>query len=159
MGLETVTHISDLVVTNPTSADPKSEGDDHLRGIKTALKTDFPNITAPVTATAADLNKNTGGLNTKIVDIGDWNMSTTAILNTVAHGLTLSKIRTVTVLIRNDPDNNYTDFLADANSGTGDHYIAIDSTNITLSRADFFNDGNYVATSYNRGWVTIQYTD
>lgn len=56
MALETVTHISDLVVTNPTSTDPKSEGDNHLRNIKTALKTDFPNISGPVTKTHTQLN-------------------------------------------------------------------------------------------------------
>lgn len=56
MALESVTHISDLVVTNPTSTDPKSEGDNHLRNIKTALKTDFPNISGPVTKTHTQLN-------------------------------------------------------------------------------------------------------
>lgn len=56
MALETVTHISDLVVTNPTSTDPKSEGDNHLRNIKTALKTDFPNISGVVTKTHTQLN-------------------------------------------------------------------------------------------------------
>lgn len=56
MALETVTHISDLVVTNPTSTDPKSEGDNHLRNIKIALKTDLPNITGPITKTHTQLN-------------------------------------------------------------------------------------------------------
>lgn len=56
MGLESVTHISDLVVTNPLGSDPKSQGDDHLRNIKVALKTDLPNITGPVTATQDELN-------------------------------------------------------------------------------------------------------
>lgn len=57
MPLESVTHISDLVPTNPVGAtDPKSQGDDHLRNIKLALKTDFPNITGVVSATQAQLN-------------------------------------------------------------------------------------------------------
>lgn len=56
MGLETVTHISDLDPANPDADDPKSQGDNHLRNIKTALKTDLPNITGPVTATQAELN-------------------------------------------------------------------------------------------------------
>lgn len=39
MGLETVTTIDDLVTTNPVGAtDPKSEGDDHIRNIKVAVK-------------------------------------------------------------------------------------------------------------------------
>jgi hypothetical protein len=37
MSLESVSFIGDLVPTNPTAADPKSEGDDHIRRLKTAL--------------------------------------------------------------------------------------------------------------------------
>lgn len=42
---------------NPDGAtDRVNEGDDHLRGIKNVLKNTFPNITAAVTATAAQIN-------------------------------------------------------------------------------------------------------
>lgn len=44
MGLETVSYLDDLVVTNPTTGDPRSEGDDHFRNIKTALKATFPGM-------------------------------------------------------------------------------------------------------------------
>jgi len=38
MGLETFTgKVSDLVATNPPGTDPKSQGDDHLRGIKKTI--------------------------------------------------------------------------------------------------------------------------
>jgi hypothetical protein len=60
MALETVTNIDDLVVTNPLSTDARSQGDDHIRNIKLALKTDLPNITGVMTATQAELNVNTG---------------------------------------------------------------------------------------------------
>lgn len=61
MSLEDLTgsskYISDLVETNPDGAtDPKSQGDDHIRGIKNTLKNTFPNITGAVTATQAELN-------------------------------------------------------------------------------------------------------
>jgi hypothetical protein len=42
MPLEAATYINDLVVTNPPSSDSKSQGDDHLRLIKAALKATFP---------------------------------------------------------------------------------------------------------------------
>lgn len=45
MGLETPTWIDDLVVTNPVSTDQKTQGDDHIRNLKTALKNTFPNAT------------------------------------------------------------------------------------------------------------------
>jgi len=58
MALESVTHISDLVASNPVGAtDPKSEGDDHIRNIKTALLNDFAGITGAVTATHTELNR------------------------------------------------------------------------------------------------------
>lgn len=46
MALESVSRITDLVTTNPTTSDPRSEGDDHLRNIKTAVKTllGFPRV-------------------------------------------------------------------------------------------------------------------
>lgn len=44
MGLETGTYVSDLVSSNPIgSIDTKSQGDDHLRLIKSVLQTTFPN--------------------------------------------------------------------------------------------------------------------
>jgi hypothetical protein len=56
MTIESVTHISDLNQAYPASGDDPSEGDDHLRNIKKALTTDFPNINAAVTATPTQLN-------------------------------------------------------------------------------------------------------
>lgn len=47
MAVETVTHISDLVVTNPLPGDARGEGDDHLRNLKVGLKTTLPNATRP----------------------------------------------------------------------------------------------------------------
>lgn len=43
MGLETATFVSDLVNTNPTSGDNRSQGDDHLRLVKAAVQATFPN--------------------------------------------------------------------------------------------------------------------
>ena len=56
MGLETINYITDLVITNPTSSDPKSQGDDHLRGIKKAVTQTLPNLSGPMTASQAELN-------------------------------------------------------------------------------------------------------
>jgi len=56
MPLESVTHISDLTITNPAGTDTKAQGDDHIRNIKVALKTDFPAINGVVNASPAQLN-------------------------------------------------------------------------------------------------------
>jgi hypothetical protein len=54
MGLETVTYIGDLVTTNPTASDAKSQGDDHLRAIKTALKNSLAGFAGAVLITGTD---------------------------------------------------------------------------------------------------------
>lgn len=56
MGLEVTTYINGLVPTNPTSSDPKSQGDDHIRLIKTCLLNTLPNITGPMNASSDELN-------------------------------------------------------------------------------------------------------
>lgn len=44
MGLETGTYLNALVVTNPLAGDSRSEGDDHIRLIKSLLQATFPNM-------------------------------------------------------------------------------------------------------------------
>lgn len=59
MALEDLTgsaYLSALVRTNPELGDDIEQGDDHLRGIKNVLLNTFPNLTAAVTKTAAELN-------------------------------------------------------------------------------------------------------
>lgn len=56
MTVETATYINGLNATYPLSTDPKSEGDNHIRLLKSTLKATFPNITEAVTVTAAQLN-------------------------------------------------------------------------------------------------------
>lgn len=61
MTVESASYISQLDGLLPTMGDPKSEGDNHLRLIKTVLKTQFPNFgTAAMTATVAELNYSVG---------------------------------------------------------------------------------------------------
>ena len=42
MSLETAAWVTQLNSSNPTASDPVSEGDDHLRMVKTVLKNSFP---------------------------------------------------------------------------------------------------------------------
>jgi len=48
MALETGNYIFNLVSSNPTGADPKSRGDDHLRLVKSVLQNCFAGLTGPV---------------------------------------------------------------------------------------------------------------
>lgn len=57
MALEAASYVSGLNTANPTAADPIAEGDNHIRLIKSVLKNTFPNLSAAMTADAAELNK------------------------------------------------------------------------------------------------------
>ncbi|MBP9930248.1 MAG: hypothetical protein KBF63_13290 [Rhodoferax sp.] len=57
MTVETASYISQLDGTLPLAGDKKSEGDNHLRLVKTVLQTQFPNFgTAAMNATTTELN-------------------------------------------------------------------------------------------------------
>lgn len=56
MGIEVANYINQLVATNPLANDPKAEGDDHLRLLKTVLKQSFPNVGGAVNLTHTRMN-------------------------------------------------------------------------------------------------------
>ena len=56
MPLESGTYISDLDTANPTYLDGVSQGDDHLRLLKSTIKATLPNLTGAVTGTHTQLN-------------------------------------------------------------------------------------------------------
>lgn len=56
MALESATYIDDLVDTNPTATDDVSQGDDHIRLLKSTIQASFPNITGAMTVSHTYLN-------------------------------------------------------------------------------------------------------
>ena len=56
MGLETGTYIDSLNTSNPGATDSVAQGDDHIRLLKSTIKSTFPNITGAMTATHTELN-------------------------------------------------------------------------------------------------------
>lgn len=119
------------------------------------------NVTGDVTgnadtATQADGIKETGAgaavIHKKIIEIGDWNMDSTLEV-TIPHGLTVAKIRHLSVTILDD--------FSRPRDLVSSGYWYCDSTNITLSRtvSGLFDGESYNSTSYNRGWITIEYVD
>lgn len=56
MGLESGTYIDSLVATNPLLDDPVSQGDDHIRLLKSTILNSFPNIAGAMNASHTELN-------------------------------------------------------------------------------------------------------
>jgi hypothetical protein len=101
-----------------------------------------------------------GTMREKIIEIGSWNMNWSAsgdATKDVAHGLTDTKIRKVSVVIIRDGSALRHDFA----SGLG--IINYDTTNIKLNQrtGGDFDNNNYDSTTLpaNRGWITIEYID
>lgn len=104
----------------------------------------------------------TGGLKCKILEIGDWDMVAGYSVQ-VVHGMDVTKIRSVSALIRNDQDSLY---YAAGQGGTssptdafwifqaGSTWVELRTTGGTT-----FDSTNFDSTSYNRGWITIWYDD
>jgi hypothetical protein len=90
------------------------------------------------------VDDNTAGLS-KILDMGAWNMDTITGIS-VGHGLTLSNIRSVSAMIRNDAGTEFYQALgfAGAEISPVELYIeGIDATNITVKkRVGGFFDGS-----------------
>jgi hypothetical protein len=101
-----------------------------------------------------------GVLNVKTIDIGDWDMDTNQSTG-VNHGLTGSKIRAVTCLIRNDADTTLHDLNFTDGTGTGANgwYATSTQVQMFIETDGIFDSVNYDATSFNRGFITIWYTD
>lgn len=108
MALETGTYISDLVATNPTATDPKSQGDDHLRLLKSTIKASFPNVSGAVSATHTELND----VANKVVSGGALGTpSSGALTNCTADGTNSVGFKTIP---QNSQSAPYTLVLADS---------------------------------------------
>lgn len=118
-------------------------------------------------SSTGDLDIITGGisfaggtaLKQKTLNIDDWNMDSTGV-KAVAHGLTLANIRGIRVVIRNDSGSNFFDLTSPQSGGAQGGYIDyIDPTNVNLGRysAGYFDSILFDSTSYNRGWIIVDY--
>jgi hypothetical protein len=85
MGLETATFIHQLDPANPVGgSDPKSQGDDHFRMMKSTLQNTFPNVEGAVNASHTELNILDGAtLSTAELNLLDGVTASTAELNFV----------------------------------------------------------------------------
>ena len=124
-------------------------------------------LTTPVINDGVNVNKvNTikdqgvvaaSGLKYKILNIGSWNMNSIGSID-ISHGLTLSNIISVSILIIDDDGDKYPlDYASPAGVAPG--FQRIDSTNvkITAITGDFYQLNPLFNGAGNRGHITILY--
>ena len=140
MALESGTFIDSLNASNPASTDGLGQADDHIRLIKSTIKSTFPNIDAAVTATEDNLN-----LLTSFSSASGTSADLNLLAGQAAGGLTsteLGYVKNVTsdiqaqlnaITVAASGNLATTDFAA-ANSGTGYGSLSYD------------NSGNYTCT-------------
>lgn len=115
-------------------------------------------------ATQADGIKETGSsayvVHEKIIAIGDWNMDAD-LGKDIAHGLDRTKIISCRAFVWHDSGESYfpIDFMPNSGSVSGN--IHVEQNNIQLLRfaGGYFDNTEFNSTSYNRGWITIEYVD
>jgi hypothetical protein len=104
-------------------------------------------------------------LKTRIINIGDWDMNRSAT-GAASVSISLSpwtgtdwkNIRNVRALIRNDADTEYTHLDNDDTNGVIDRIGPSNAIRLNVGTGGIFDTTDYNnGTSYNRGWVMIDY--
>ena len=88
MGLETGTEIQDLNPNWPLGTDDVSQGDDHIRLVKSCIQGSFPGTTAPWTAAGQDLVMRDGQFRTVTITDEILSNAQVAIAATTVNGVT-----------------------------------------------------------------------
>lgn len=104
----------------------------------------------------------TGGLKTKIIEIVNWNVDSSANFN-VAHGLGTNgakKIRGSHCTVRSDDDTDYLDLVSEGGKVIYVNTGTITSGNVRLERGSLPTGTNWDSVGgYVRGWLVLLYDD
>jgi len=126
MGLESASFVSGLNASNPIGAsDPKSQGDDHLRLIKSVLLATFPNANAAITSTVANLNGVTSASNLSSGTLPDGRFPATL---PALNGSALTALNATQLTIGTVPDARFPATLPALN---GSALTALNATQLT----------------------------
>ncbi len=87
MALETGTYINSLNASNPAATDALAQADDHLRLLKSVIRSSFPNIAGAITGTHTDINAKVAEPLSAITSNGS--------VPALASGITGAEIRTL----------------------------------------------------------------
>jgi len=124
MAKETATYISQLVATNPVASDSVSVGDDHLRMLKTVLKTQFSGLsgTTAVSSSEAELNI-LDGVTSTAAELNYLDLTT---LGTSADSKALTQASGVVTIVGDVKITGTTPLLTIGDAGAEDTTIVFD---------------------------------
>jgi hypothetical protein len=126
-------------------------------------KIDYSSAWVSAGAASLDGGLDTGDDNTlkfKVVEIGDWNMDSTASVS-VAHGVSSEQnIRGVQVFVRHDTSSVIYPLTRASGASSVSGISSVNATNVNLDRfaSGAFDSTDFDSTSFNRGWIYIWYT-
>ena len=150
MALESASYIDGLVTTNPTGSDSISQGDDHIRLIKTVLKASLPNVTTATTplvsVTHAILSNSSTLRSDTYVDTG-WSITHDKVSTTSTLYVQLDGMNDVFSSWDGTSDHQYTYIRLSNTSGT-----LIVGTTDNLIVGDVKDDGHSVSSSAEHGF-------
>lgn len=164
-GLSSYVDAKDTAIANAAASDATNKANAAKNDAISAAASDatIKANTAQTNAESYSLNTVAGGKLTKVIEIGDWNMDSTDTI-TKTHGVNAVKIIGVSASIRVDsnipPTNAVATMMVGADvNGLNGGQIAWTDTNIILNRtvSGRFDSTTYDETSYNRGWIIIDY--
>lgn len=170
----TTRYVGGVIKTSPTQYDDafiiygeQGGGADDIRVLDGGVDINATNIDVleTITYTTAGTTVHNGhGLKHDVIDIGDWNMDSTASVTVDISPATFSTLVSLTVIIVSDVNAiggitfKY-DLLTDAGSGTYWRLEDSSPSNLGLSRhtGGLFDSTSFDATSYNRGNIHVWY--
>jgi len=103
------------------------------------------------------------GGNTAFFDIGDWDMDTTGTAAVTLTGVDPDYIRGAQIFIINDDGDLLTPIYIDTTFTAADGHFSIDTSvdpavlNMGRKLGGFFDSTSYDSTSYNRGYIIVDY--
>jgi hypothetical protein len=95
----------------------------------------------------------------KIFELGDWNMDSTANISfsPASLGFTESQIRWLECYVRSDDGDEQMSLNWQDNADCGAVYMATGTIYCRRTTGGYFDNANFNATSYNRGWLIVWY--
>ena len=150
MALESATYINSLVNTNPSGSDSISQGDDHIRLIKSVLQNSFPNVssaTTPIVGKTYQIQSDSSTIRQDSYVDSSWSITHSKVSSTSTLYVHVNGMNDVFSAWDGGSNHQYTYIRLANTSGT-----LIGGTTDNLLVGDVKDDGHSVSSSAEHGF-------